>query len=141
MTLDTHTAIFGSSQTGKTTLLHSLALDLIYERSSVVLFDFYDEAKQILQHVRPKLRTTVTYIDFSDTDRPVSLNPLSQVDEDQASKITNLLLDALHGVYPSEGATVRLDRFFRNAARAMLAIDGGNMLGMYALLTSESYRE
>src|SRR5205807_1077011 len=135
-----HLYIVGQTGTGKSTLLLNLiAQDLAAGEGLALLDPHGDLATAVLNYI-PKSRTNeLVYINPADTDRPIGLNPLSQVPDTLKPVVADGIVSAFRHVWPDSWGP-RLDYILTNAVRALLDVPGSTLLMLPRLLIDEGFR-
>ena len=136
-----HTYVVGKSGVGKSKLMELLIRQDIAYGHGVCLIDPHgDFIEDVLAFVPENRIKDVIMIDPSDTDFPVSFNPLSNVHPDLKHQITQGLLEVLQKQFGSNW-TPRLEHVFRFTTLALLDYPEATMRGMIQMLTDRNYRQ
>jgi hypothetical protein len=136
-----HLYVVGKTGLGKSTLLRNLILQDIYAGRGVGLLDPHgDLAREVLDAV-PKARTgEVLYFNPGDLARPVGLNLLPTVPQDQAHLVVSGVLSAFRGIWGSSWGP-RLEYILGHALAALLDHGGLTILALPRLLSDDRFRE
>jgi hypothetical protein len=135
-----HLYVVGKTGLGKSTLLRNLILQDLYAGRGVGLLDPHgDLAREVLDAV-PKGRTgEVLYFNPGDLARPVGLNLLPKVPQDQAHLVVSGVLSAFRGIWGSSWGP-RLEYILGNSLAALLD-RGLTILALPKLLSDDRFRE
>ena len=136
-----HTYVVGKSGVGKSKLMELLIRQDIAYGHGVCLIDPHgDFIEDVLAFVPENRIKDVIMIDPSDTDFPVSFNPLSNVHPDLKHQVTQGLLEVLEKQFGANW-TPRLEHVFRFTTLALLDYPEATMRGMIQMLTDRNYRQ
>ncbi len=136
-----HVYAVGKSGVGKSKLLELLIRQDIAYGHGVCLIDPHgDLIEDILGFIPEERIDDVILIDPSDTDFPVSFNPLSNVDPELKHQVTQGLLEVLEKQFGANW-TPRLEHVFRFTTLALLDYPEATMRGMISMLTDRNYRQ
>ena len=115
-----HFYMLGKTGSGKTTLMHNMAVQDLEQGRGMALIDPHgDEAERLLDHV-PRSRTNyVVYFNPGDPDHCVGLNVLENVPEPARPFVASGVLDAFHSVWRDSWGP-RPEHFLRNAVLALI---------------------
>lgn len=134
-----HVHITGKTRSGKSTLMTSMALQDIGNQFGVVVIDPHGPLVQdILLHYPRERRDDLTYFDFSDTDYPISFNPLDVPPADR-ERVIEEILTAFKRVY-RESWGERLHNIFLHTLWTILHQEQGTFDNFRLLLVDASYR-
>jgi Type IV secretion-system coupling protein DNA-binding domain/Helicase HerA, central domain len=136
-----HLYIVGKTGLGKSTLLRNLILQDLYAGRGVGLLDPHgDLAREVLDAI-PRGRTNeVLYFNPGDLARPVGLNLLPRVPQDEAHLVVAGVLAAFRGIWGGSWGP-RMEYILGHALAALL--DHGNLtiLALPRLLGDDAFRE
>jgi len=136
-----HTYLVGKSGVGKSKLMELLIRQDIAYGHGVCLIDPHgDFIEDVLAFIPENRIKDVIIIDPSDTDFPVSFNPLSNVDPELKHQVTQGLLEVLQKQFGANW-TPRLEHVFRFTTLALLDYPEATMRGMIQMLTDRNYRQ
>lgn len=138
-----HLYLIGKTGAGKTSLLHSLAVqDLAAGRGLALLDPHGDEALRLLDHVPRHRSHEVVYLDPSDRDRPVTINVLEAPPARQQTRefIASGVISAFHHIWRDSWGP-RLEHFLRNAVLALMDTPGETLVGIPMMFLSHTYRD
>ena len=134
-----HTYLVGKSGVGKSKLMELLIRQDIAYGHGVCLIDPHgDFIEDVLAFIPENRIKDVIIIDPSDTDFPVSFNPLSNVDPELKHQVTQGLLEVLQKQFGANW-TPRLEHVFRFTTLALLDYPEATMRGMIQMLTDRNY--
>ena len=139
-----HIHVIGQTGTGKSTLTQNAILQDIFKGEGVCLIDPHGtDAEYVLNRIPENRMRDVIYFNPADHRYPVTFNIFENVNPRQHNKVTDLIVDALHGLWwNSWGA--RMDDILRCATYSHLEIPKKNystLLGIPFMLTNPLYRE
>ncbi|MDP3988845.1 MAG: type IV secretion system DNA-binding domain-containing protein [bacterium] len=135
-----HTYIIGKSGVGKSKLLElMLRQDIAYGHGLCLMDPHGDVIDAMLDFIPENRIQDVVIIDPSDTDNPVSFNPLSNVDPNLKHQLTQGLIEVMEKQFGANW-TPRLEHVFRFTALALLDYPKATMRGMLMMLTDRDYR-
>lgn len=136
-----HVYIVGKSGVGKTKLMELLIRQDIAGGHGVCLIDPHGDLIDSLLDFIPESRIDdVCIIDPSDTEFPVSFNPLSGVDPAFKFQVTQGFIEALQRQFGANWRP-RLEHVFRFTCLALLDYPHATMRGIILMLTDEAYRK
>ena len=136
-----HLYIIGKSGVGKSKLLELLVRQDIYYGYGVCVIDPYGDLIDVILDFIPKNRVNdVCIIDPSDTNYPISFNPLQNVDPTFKYQLTQGLIEILEKQFGANW-TSRLEHVFRFTCLALLDYPKATMQGMISLLVDREYRQ
>lgn len=136
-----HFYIIGKSGVGKSKLLELLVRQDIAFGHGVCLMDPHgDVIANILDFIPENRAKDVILIDPSDTQWPVSFNPLMNVEPEMKHQVTQGLIEVMEKQFGANW-TPRLEHVFRFTCLALLDYPNATMRGMISLLTDRNYRQ
>jgi len=136
-----HMYIIGKSGVGKSKLLELLIRQDIAHNQGCCLIDPHgDVIEAILDFIPEEQIEDVVIIDPSDSDYPVSFNPLANVDPGFKHQLTQGLIEVLEKQFGANW-TPRLEHVFRFTCLALLDYPHATMRGMIFMLTDRNYRQ
>ncbi|MBU1291887.1 type IV secretion system DNA-binding domain-containing protein [Patescibacteria group bacterium] len=136
-----HLYLVGKSGVGKSKLMELIIRQDIAYGHGVCLIDPHgDFIEDILAFIPKERVNDVIVIDPSDTDFPVSFNPLSNIDPTLKHQVTQGLLEVLEKQFGANW-TPRLEHVFRFTTLALLDYPEATMRGMISMLTDRNYRQ
>jgi len=137
-----HMYILGRTGMGKTTLLLNMILNDIYGNEGVCFIDPHGDAVETLLDYIPSFRLQdVIYFNPADTDYPVPLNVLGQLEPDRKHLLVSSLISIFRKLY-AEYWQHRQEHILRNSILALLEHSGRKTLvEIYTLLSDWRYRK
>ena len=136
-----HLYLVGKSGVGKSKLMELIIRQDIAYGHGVCLIDPHgDFIEDILTFIPKERIRDVILIDPSDTEYPVSFNPLSNIDSELKHQVTQGLLEVLEKQFGANW-TPRLEHVFRFTTLALLDYPEATMRGMISMLTDRNYRQ
>ncbi|MBU2598872.1 MAG: type IV secretion system DNA-binding domain-containing protein, partial [Actinobacteria bacterium] len=136
-----HLYLVGKSGVGKSKLMELIIRQDIAHGHGVCLIDPHgDFIEDILAFIPKERIKDVILIDPSDTQYPVSFNPLSNIDPELKHQVTQGLLEVLEKQFGANW-TPRLEHVFRFTTLALLDYPEATMRGMISMLTDRNYRQ
>jgi hypothetical protein len=135
-----HVYIIGKPGVGKSKLQELMIRQDIAYGYGVCLVDPHGDAiRSILDFIPAERVDDVCVIDPTDSDFPVSFNPLTDVDPTFKHQLTQGFVEILHKQFGSNW-TPRLEHVFRFTTLALLDFPEATMKGMISMLTEKEYR-
>jgi len=137
-----HTALFGKSGVGKTTLMRNMALWDIWNGSGVTVIDPHGQLiDDLLQHI-PRSRTNdVIYFRPADLARVSSLNILEKVPRAYQPLVVSSIVSTFKALFP-QGWGQQSEYLLTNFCFALIAQDEPTtLLDILRLITDSTYRE
>lgn len=137
-----HTALFGKSGVGKTTLMRNMALWDIWNGSGVTAVDPHGQLiDELLEHI-PRSRTNdVIYFKPADLARVASLNILEKVPRAYQPLVVSSIVSTFKALFPN-GWGQQSEYLLTNFCFALIAQDEPTtLLDILRLITDSSYRE
>lgn len=136
-----HLYIVGKSGVGKSKLLELLVRqDIAYGHGIFFIDPHGDVIEEILHFIPEERIEDVVLIDPSDSDYPISFNPLANVDPGFKHQLTQGLIEVLERQFGANW-TPRLEHVFRFTCLALLDYPDATMRGMISMLTDRNYRQ
>jgi type IV secretory pathway TraG/TraD family ATPase VirD4 len=137
-----HTALFGKSGVGKTTLLRNMVLWDIWNGSGVTVIDPHGQLiDDLLEHI-PRSRTNdVIYFKPADLERVASLNILEKVPRAYQPLVVSSIVSTFKALFPN-GWGQQSEYLLTNFCFALIAQDEPTtLLDILRLITDSTYRE
>lgn len=135
-----HIYCIGQTGAGKTTFLETLlAQDLAADRGLAIIDPHGDFAERALSLMPARRHHHLVYVDPSDVDWPVGLNPLDTANPDTRSFVADNIVSAFRHVF-AESWGPRLEHILFNALITLQAIPGGTLFLLHRLLTDDAWR-
>ncbi|MFM7088175.1 MAG: type IV secretory system conjugative DNA transfer family protein, partial [Candidatus Paceibacterota bacterium] len=135
-----HLYVIGKSGVGKSKLLElMIRQDVAYGEGLCIIDPHGELINRILDFIPKERMGDVCIVDPSDTDFPVSFNPLTNVDPVFKFQLTQGLVEALQRQFSSNWSP-RIEHIFRFTCLALLDYPEATMHGMISILTDREYR-
>ncbi len=136
-----HIYTVGKSGVGKTKLLELLIRqDISYGHGLCLIDPHGDVVSAVLDYVPEERVEDVVWIDPSDTNFPVSFNPLAGILPELKHQATQGLIEVMEKQFGANW-TPRLEHVFRFTCLALLDYPRATMRGMISMLTDRNYRQ
>ena len=137
-----HTAVFGKTGVGKTTLLRNMIFADFLHGNGVTVIDPHGSLVQELLELIPRHRThDVIYIDPAHPERVIGLNVLESVHRDHHSLVVSSLISILRNLYPDNWGP-RTEWILEHAVYALLEQNNPvTLAALPKLLNDEGYRK
>lgn len=136
-----HVYAIGRSGVGKSKLLELLIRqDISYGYGCCLIDPHGDVIEAILDFVPKERMEDVIVIDPSDTNWPISFNPLEKVPPELKHPMAQGLIEVMEKQFGANW-TPRLEHVFRFTVLALLDYPQATMRGMIQMLTDRSYRQ
>ena len=114
--------------------------DINYGHGLCLMDPHGDIIEDILDFIPENRIKDVVLIDPSDTNWPVSFNPLQNVAPEMKHQVTQGLIEVMEKQFGANW-TPRLEHVFRFTCLALLDYPGATMRGMILILTDRNYRQ
>lgn len=136
-----HLYVVGKSGSGKSKLLELLIKEDIDAGKGVGVLDPHGDLVDSVMEFVPKHRIKdVIYFDPSDTNFPISFNPMENVDEAYKMQVTIGFLQIFKKLFGSNW-TDRLEHVLRYTVLALLDSPNTTVLSILKMLTDKNYRQ
>lgn len=136
-----HVYIVGKSGMGKSKLLELLIRqDIAYGHGLCLIDPHGDVIEAILDFIPEERVEDVVWIDPSDSEWPVSFNPLQKVPQELKHQMAQGLTEVMEKQFGANW-TPRLEHVFRFTTLALLDYPEATMRGMISMLTDRPYRQ
>lgn len=136
-----HLYIVGKSGVGKSKLLELLVRqDIGYGHGLCFIDPHGDVIEAILDFIPEERMDDVVLIDPSDSEWPVSFNPLQKVPVELKHQMAQGLIEVMEKQFGANW-TPRLEHVFRFTTLALLDYPEATMRGMVSMLTDRPYRQ
>lgn len=136
-----HVYIIGKSGVGKSKLLELLVRqDIAYGQGFCFIDPHGDVIEEILKYIPEKRIDDVVIVDPSDSEYPISFNPLQKVPEEMRHQMAQGLIEVMQKQFGANW-TPRLEHVFRFTVLALLDYPEATLRGMISLLTDRTYRQ
>ncbi len=136
-----HIYVVGKSGVGKSKFLELLVRqDIVYGHGLCFIDPHGDVIENILDFIPEDRMEDVILIDPSDTQWPVSFNPLERVPPEMKHQMAQGLIEVMEKQFGANW-TPRLEHVFRFTTLALLDYPEATMRGMISMLTDRPYRQ
>lgn len=136
-----HLYVVGKSGVGKSKLLELLVRqDIGYGHGLCFIDPHGDVIEAILDFIPEERMDDVVIIDPSDSEWPVSFNPLQKVPPELKHQMAQGLIEVMEKQFGANW-TPRLEHVFRFTTLALLDYPDATMRGMISMLTDRPYRQ
>lgn len=136
-----HLYLIGKSGVGKSKLLELLIRqDIAYGHGICLIDPHGDLIEDILKFIPKERINDVVMIDPSDSEYPISFNPLQKINPDLKHRVTQGLIEVMQKQFGANW-TPRLEHVFRFTTLALLDYPKATMAGMISMLTDREYRQ
>lgn len=133
-----HIYILGKTGMGKSTLLKTLIKEDINKDWPIALFDPHgDLVENTLKLIPPHREKDILLLDATDTDFPISINPVECTDDNPNLKASNLL--EIFRVLSQGSWGPRLEYILRNAILTLTLTPNTTLLDLPRLLTNKTF--
>lgn len=137
-----HTYIIGKTGMGKSTLLENMIIQDINNGEGVCVIDPHGSlAEKILDFVPESRIKDVIYFAPFDSEHPMGLNVLEQVETSKRHLVANGLMAAFKKVFGEERFSDRIQYILNNIILALLENEGQSLLGVNRMLNDKEYRK
>lgn len=135
-----HTYAIGKTGTGKSTLLHTLALQDIQSGRGVAVIDPHgDLAERLVEQVPSWRREQLVYLNAPGLAQPYGYNPLRRVPPDKVPLAASGLMEAFKKLW-DEAWGVRMEHVFRNALYALIEVGDASLPDILRMFTDKRFR-
>ncbi len=136
-----HVYAIGRSGVGKSKLLElMIRQDIVYGYGCCLIDPHGDVIEAILDFIPKERVEDVIVIDPSDTNWPISFNPLEKVPQELKHPMAQGLIEVMEKQFGANW-TPRLEHVFRFTVLALLDYPQATMRGMIQMLTDRAYRQ
>jgi len=136
-----HVYVVGKTGMGKTNLVQNMAIQDIQNGSGVAIVDPHGEfAEECLKAVPAERINDVIYFNPADTEFPIAMNVMEQVDSSYRPLIASGLVGVFKKIWADSWGP-RLEYLLRNAILALLEYPGATLLGVTRIMIDKKYRE
>ncbi len=138
-----HMYIIGKTGTGKTELLKDLIMQDIREGRGLCFMDPHGDAiEDILKMIPPERAEDVIYFDPADEERPIGLNLLEAVSEQQMHFVSSAIINLMYKLYDPYKTGIIGPRFEHSVRNAMLTayeVPGATFVEVVRILTDPAF--
>lgn len=136
-----HVYVIGKTGMGKTNLVQNMAIQDIQNGEGVAIVDPHGEfAEECLKAVPAERIKDVIYFNPADTEYPIAMNVMEQVDASYRPLIASGLVGVFKKIWADSWGP-RLEYLLRNAILALLEYPGATLLGVTRILIDKKYRD
>ncbi len=136
-----HTYIIGKTGTGKSTLFANMAIhDINHDEGLCVIDPHGDLVETLLDYIPPHRTNDVIYIDPSDSDRVVKINPFQSKNVTHRELVASGILSIFHKLYGHSWGP-RLEYILRNALLSLLPLPSPRLSDIIRILTNPGFRQ
>ncbi|MEN9337882.1 MAG: hypothetical protein RIQ41_196 [Candidatus Parcubacteria bacterium] len=137
-----HTYIIGKTGMGKSTLLENMIIQDIRNGEGVCVIDPHGSlAEKLLDFIpESRVKDTIYFAPF-DSEHPMGLNVLEQVESSKRHLVANGLMAAFKKVFGEERFSDRIQYILNNIILALLENEGQSLLGVNRMLNDKDYRK
>lgn len=135
-----HMYVIGKTGMGKSTLLKNLIISDMRAGENLALLDPHgDLVEDLLDFVPEERLEEVVYFNPADTERPMGLNVLENIDPSKRHLVASLLISIFKKLW-SEFWGPRLEYILRNTVLSLLSFEGSTLLDVSRMLTNKDFR-
>jgi hypothetical protein len=139
-TLTTHSLITGRTGMGKSTLLHTLCLEVVRHGHGLLLVDPHGDLAQSIRNDIPRSRNNdLVWFDASRPAECRGINPIRNVPSVRRSVIVSNLLAIMRKLWPDNWGP-RTEHILRHVLLALTEVRGATLLDAQAMLVDDSRR-
>lgn len=137
-----HTYIIGKTGMGKSTLLENMIIQDITNGEGICVIDPHGSlAEKLLDFIpESRIKDTIYFAPF-DSEYPMGLNVLEQVDASKRHLVANGLMAAFKKVFGEDRFSDRIQYILNNIILALLENEGQSLLGVNRMLNDKDYRK
>lgn len=137
-----HTYVIGKTGMGKSTLLENMIIQDINNGEGLCVIDPHGSlAEKLLDFIpESRVKDTIYFAPF-DSEYPIGLNVLEQVDVSKRHLVANGLMAAFKKVFGEDRFSDRIQYILNNIILALLENKGQSLLGVNRILNDKEYRK
>jgi CxxC-x17-CxxC domain-containing protein len=136
-----HVYVIGKTGMGKTNMVQNMAIQDIQNGEGVAIVDPHGEfAEECLKAVPENRINDVIYFNPADTEFPIAMNVMEQVNDEYRPLIASGLVGVFKKIWADSWGP-RLEYLLRNAILALLEYPGATLLGVTRILVDKKYRD
>lgn len=137
-----HMYVIGKTGMGKSTLLENMIIQDIANGEGICVIDPHGSlAEKLLDFIpESRVKDTIYFAPF-DSEHPMGLNVLEQVEVSKRHLVANGLMAAFKKVFGEERFSDRIQYILNNIILALLENEGQSLLGVNRMLNDKDYRK
>ena len=136
-----HIYVIGKTGTGKTTLLLNMVIADIEQGNGICVIDPHGDLSETLLNYIPKNRIEdVIYLNVTDTDYPISFNPIDTSDPSKHHLLASELIQSFKKIWFDSWGP-RMEHVLRFSILTLLQYPGSTVLDIQSLLTNSFFRK
>ena len=136
-----HLYVVGKSGSGKSTFLYNLAMADIMAGEGVAVIDPHGDLALDILEVIPRSRINdVCYLDVTDTERPVGLNPATRIAPERQALASAGIVSAFKHLW-SDSWGPRLKHFLFHGVAALVSREHATLIDLPRIYTDDNFRE
>lgn len=137
-----HMYVIGKTGMGKSTLLENMIIQDIQNGEGVCVIDPHGSlAEKILDFIpESRIKDTIYFAPF-DSEHPIGLNVLEQVEPAKRHLVANGLMAAFKKVFGEERFSDRIQYILNNIILSLLENEGQSLLGVNRMLNDKEFRK
>jgi len=136
-----HTAIFGATGVGKSTLLLNLIAQDLWRGDGVAVIDPHGPLVECALDLVPRTRHNhVCLLDFTDLEFPVGLNLVENVHRDDREALVDSTLAGMRAIWLEIGWGAQLEEILRHALMALIEAPNTSIVLLPRLLVDSEFR-
>ena len=137
-----HVVIFGATGSGKSVQMKRIIVSDMQTMSALVVIDPKgDTAEELLPYLPNQRRRNTVFLDLTDTERPIGLNPLRQVPPHLRTRAVSDVVMTFRNLFRHSWGP-RVEHFLRMGVATLLASPKpATLLELPLLFLDETYRE
>jgi hypothetical protein len=134
-----HLYVLGKTGTGKSTMLHNMCLQDIYQGKGVCFIDPHgDSVEYILDRIPLKRKADLIYFNPADIEFPLGLNVLQAEKDEQIFLIASGLMSVFKRIWAGMWSS-RMEYILNNTLLALLEQHDKTLLSVVRMLSDERY--
>ncbi len=137
-----HMYIIGKTGTGKSEFLKEMIIQDIKAGKGVCFIDPHDTVEQILEMIPPERAEDVIYFNPADTDRPMGMNIMEAITEEQKHFVVSSIINLMYKLYDPHKTGIigpRFEHAIRNAMLTVMSEPGSTFIEVVRVLTDPRF--